>query len=327
MKSGMFHLVVMLAAVMPLTGVRANAADETKSADKAQAVELFQAIEDGLVEVKLTPKSSLKSSLAVTNKTDKAIVVEMPSAFAGVPVLAQPGGFGGMGGRGGFGGGMMGGMGGPGGGFGGGMFGEEGGRGGRGGMGGGMNGGRGGMGGGSQSIGGGMGGGRGGMGGGMMGGRGGRGGGGMFTIESKKTHKESVRTVCLEHGKKEPRPSVEYTIVPIDQYTDNKTTQVLCAMLGDEEVNQNALQAAVWNTENGLSFDELAAKTKQEGANNPVTSYFQTAELSVGAELLEKAAERAQVLQEVEDAQEDLRNYAPEKTDDTVENLTNEVLK
>lgn len=172
-----------------------------------------------------------------------------------------------------------------------------------------------------------FGGGGGGMGGGMMGGRGGRGGGGMFTIESRKTHKESVRTVCLEHGKKEPRPSVEYTIVPIDQYTDNKTTQVLCAMLGDEEVNQNALQAAVWNTENGLSFDELAAKTKQEGANNPVTSYFQTAELSVGAELLEKAAERAQVLQEVEDAQEDLRNYAPEKTDDTVENLTNEVLK
>ena len=326
MKSGMFQLLVMLAAVLPLTGVRANAADEAKTkADETQAIELFQAIDEGLVEVKLTPKNSLKSSLSVTNKTDKAIVVEMPSAFAGVPVLAQPGG--------GFGGGfgMMGGRGGRGagpGGFGGGMFGEDM-MGGRNNRNGGMGGGRGGMGGGNQSIGGGMGG-RGGMGGmgmGGMGGRGGRGGGGLFAIEPNKTRKESVRTVCLEHGKKDPSPSVAYTIVPIDQYTDNKTTQVLCAMLGDEEVNQNALQAAVWNTENGLSFEELAAKTKQEGGNNPVTSYFNASELSVGSELIEKAQERAEVLQEVEDAQEDLRNYPAEKTDDTIETLTNEVLK
>lgn len=326
MKLGMFHLVLTLAVALPLTAVRANAADDVKKdADQSQAVELFQAIDDGLVEVKLTPKSSLKSSIAVTNKTDKPITVEMPSAFAGVPVLAQPGGFGGgmMGGMGGMMGGGRGGMGA--GGFGGGMFGEGMG-GGRNNRMGGMGGGRGGMGGGNQSIGGGMGGRMGGMGG-MMGGRGGRGGGGMFSIAPNKTHKENVRTVCLEHGKKEPRPNVEYTIVPIDQYTDNKTTQVLCSMLGDEEVNQNALQAAVWNTENGLSFDELAAKTKQEGGNNPVTSYFSADELSVGSQLLEKAQERAEVLQEVEDAQEDLRNYAPEKTDDTVEKLTNEVLK
>ncbi|MBR0225728.1 MAG: hypothetical protein IJL92_06700, partial [Thermoguttaceae bacterium] len=167
----MFQLLVMLAAVLPLTGVRANAADEAKTkADETQAIELFQAIDEGLVEVKLTPKNSLKSSLSVTNKTDKAIVVEMPSAFAGVPVLAQPGG--------GFGGGfgMMGGRGGRGagpGGFGGGMFGEDM-MGGRNNRNGGMGGGRGGMGGGNQSIGGGMGG-RGGMGGMGMGGMGGRG--------------------------------------------------------------------------------------------------------------------------------------------------------
>lgn len=322
MKSGMFHLLVMLAVALPLTGVRANEA-KTK-VDESQAIELFQAMDEGLVEVKLLPKNSLKSSLSVTNKTDKAIVVEMPSAFAGVPVLAQPGGFG----AGGF-GGMMGGRGGRGGaagGFGGGMFGGDdmmgGGRNNRNS---GMGGGRGGMGGGNQSIGGGMGG-RGGMGGGM-GGRGGRGGGGLFSIEPNKTHKESVRTVCLEHGKKDPSPSVDYTIVPIDRYTDNKTTQVLCSMLGDAEVDQNALQAAVWNTENGLSFDELAAKTKQEGANNPVTSYFKSNELSIGSALLEKAQERAEVLQEVEDAQEDLLNYPVEETDETVDTLTKEVLK
>ena len=323
MKSGMFHLMLALAVVLPSTCVRANAADNTK-VDESEAVELFQAIDEGLVEVKLTPKNSLRSSLEVTNKTDKPIVVDMPTAFAGVPVLAQPGGFGGFGGMGAMGGmpGMGGGRngrGGAAGGFGGGMFGEEGGRGGM--TGGGRNNGNGGS-GGNQSIGGGMGG-RGGM----MGGMGGRRGGGMMSIPAKQSRKESVRTVCVEHGKKEPRASVKYTIVPIDTYTDNKTTQVLCSMLGNEEIDQNAVQAAVWNTENGLSFEELAAKTKQEGGNNPITSYFKTNELEGAADLLEQAQDRAQVIEEVEKAREDLQNYAPEKTDDTLENLTEEILK
>ena len=211
--------------------------------------------------------------------------------------------------------------------MGGGMFGEAGGMGGRrgGGMGG-MNGGRGGM-GGNQSIGGGMGG-RGGMGGmgGMMGGRGGRGGGGMFAIAPNKTHKQSVRTVCLEHGKKEPRSTVDYTIVPIDSYTDNKTTQVLCSMLGDEELDQNAVQAAVWATENGLTMEELAAKKRQVSRNNPVESYFKASELQLSAQLIEMANARAEEIEEVEKAQEDLENYAPEATDDSVEKITEKVL-
>ena len=312
MKLGMFHLVLSLAAVLPLAVVQVKAAEPV---DESQAVELFQAMEEGIVEVKLVPKNSLESSLSVTNKTNRPIVVDMPSAFAGVPVLAQPpmGGFGG------------GGFGGPGGGgFGGGAFGgEDGGRGGRGGRGG-MDSGRGGgNSGGNQSIGGGMGGGRmGGMGGGM----GGRRGGGMFSIAPNKTHKEAVRTVCLEHGKKEPRSTVKYTIVPIDSYTDNKTTQVLCEMLGDKDLDQNAVQVAVWSAENGMTMEELAAKTRQTSRNNPVESYFKPGELQLGAELLAQANGRAKVVEEVEKAQADLENYKPEKTDDTIERLTEQVL-
>lgn len=313
MKLGMFHLVLSLAAVLPLAVVQAKAAEPV---DESQAIELFQAMEDGLVEVKLIPKNSLESSISVTNKTNRPIVVDMPSAFAGVPVLAQPpmGGFGG----GGFGGPGGGGFGGPGGGgFGNDM--ERGGRGGRGGMDSGRGGGNSG---GNQSIGGGMGGGR--MGG--MGGMGGRRGGGMFSIAPNKTHKEPVRTVCLEHGKKEPRSTVKYTIVPIDSYTDNKTTQVLCEMLGDKDLDQNAVQVAVWSAENGLTMEELAAKTRQTARNNPVESYFKPAELQLGAELLAQANDRAKVVEEVEKAQADLESNKPEKTDDTIERLTEQVL-
>ncbi|MBQ2850765.1 MAG: hypothetical protein IJE77_09820, partial [Thermoguttaceae bacterium] len=194
-------------------------------------------------------------------------------------------------------------------------------RGGRGGMDSGRNGG--GNSGGNQSIGGGMGGGRmGGMGGGM----GGRRGGGMFSIAPNKTHKEAVRTVCLEHGKKEPRSTVKYTIVPIDSYTDNKTTQVLCEMLGDKDLDQNAVQVAVWSAENGMTMEELAAKTRQTSRNNPVESYFKPGELQLGAELLAQANGRAKVVEEVEKAKADLENYKPEKTDDTIERLTEQVL-
>ena len=316
MKLGMFHLVLSLAAVLPLAVVQVKAAEPV---DESQAVELFQAMEEGLVEVKLVPKNSLESSLSVTNKTNRPIVVDMPSAFAGVPVLAQPG-------MGGFGGGP-GGFGGPGGGgFGGGAFGGDDMRGGRnGGRNGGMNSGRGGNSGGNQSIGGGMGGGRGGMGG-FGGGMGGRRGGGMFSIAPNQTHKEEVRTVCLEHGKKEPRSTVKYTIVPIDAYTDNRTTQVLCEMLGDAELDQNAVQVAVWSAENGLTMEELAAKTRQTSRNNPVESYFKPGELQLGAELLAQATDRAKVVEDVEKAQADLEQYKPEETDDTIERLTEQVL-
>ena len=98
-------------------------------------------------------------------------------------------------------------------------------------------------------------------------------------------------------------------------------------MLGDPELNQNAVQAAVWNAENGVSFEELASKTKQEGNNNMPESYFLKEELSTGVNLLAKAQERAAVLQEVEDAQKALVEEPLEETDMTVENLTNEVLK
>lgn len=326
MKTGMFHLLLSLAVALSAVGVvrAADKATETPKVDESKAVELFQAMDQGLVEVKLVPKNSLQSSIQVTNKTDKEIVVDMPTAFAGVPVLAQPMG-GMMGGRGGM---MGGGMGGAMGGMGGGMFGEAaGGRGGRGQ--GGMGGGRGGQGGGNQSIGGGMGGGRGGMGGmggGMMGGRGGRGGGGMFSIAPNKTHKQSVRTVCLEHGKKEPRSTVKYTIMPIDNYTDNKTTQVLCSMLGDEELDQNAVQAAVWCAENGLTMEELAAKKKQASRNNLPESYFKSAELELGMQLIEQADARAEEIKKVEEAQKDLEENAPEETDNTVENITEQIL-
>ncbi|QDT67536.1 hypothetical protein MalM25_04360 [Planctomycetes bacterium MalM25] len=116
-------------AETPANAVTANAADDAPiDVADAEPVELFDAIDDGLIDVKFIARDDHRGRVFVENKTDQELNLRMPEAFVGVPVLAQlgggGGGFGGGGGGGGQavggGGGGGGGLGGGGGGFGGG---------------------------------------------------------------------------------------------------------------------------------------------------------------------------------------------------------------
>lgn len=97
-----------------------------QSADAEEPIALFDAIDEGLVDVTFVARNDRQGRVIVENKTDQPVNFRMPEAFVGVPVLAQIGGGGGFGGGGGGqtqsvggGGGGLGG-GGGGGGFGGG---------------------------------------------------------------------------------------------------------------------------------------------------------------------------------------------------------------
>ncbi len=209
-----------------------------------ESVELFQAIEQGHIEVKLIPRDSTEANVLIENKTERPLNVELPAAFAGVPVLAQ------------FGGGM-------------------------GGMGGG----------GSQAMGGGMGG-MGGMGGGGMGGMGG-GGGGFFNVAPERVGQFKVPTVCLEHGKRDPRPAIPYEIRPIEEFTDKPAVHALCAMLGSGQLNQRAAQVAAWMLECEMSWQELAAK-RLRFANGASRPYFSPLEIQGGVQLATMAVQKAE---------------------------------
>jgi hypothetical protein len=98
----------------PRTGVAAKPSprDSGQSVDAA-SVEFFKAMNDKQVDVKFIAKSDRAARVIITNKTKQRLDLQMPEAFAGVPVLAQigGGGFGGGGrGGGGFGGGGGGGQ-------------------------------------------------------------------------------------------------------------------------------------------------------------------------------------------------------------------------
>ncbi|MCH7752934.1 MAG: hypothetical protein IH898_12395 [Planctomycetes bacterium] len=89
----------------PVAPVEEAATTGEATTGETEAIDLFQAIDDGLVDVKFVARSDTKGRLVLTNKTSEPIDVQIPEAFVGVPVLPQFGGGGGGGGGGGLGGG------------------------------------------------------------------------------------------------------------------------------------------------------------------------------------------------------------------------------
>jgi hypothetical protein len=270
-------LVAALGVLVGISSSPIRAAERSVKEGASETVELFAGMESGEIDVKFIPKDSKEATVLVENKGDKPVRVKLPGAFAGVPALAQMDDFGGdMG----FDGGGMGDMGGDD--FGGGGTGMQG-------MGGGF-GGMGGMGG----FGGGMGGWGGGMGG--MGGF-----GGFFNVRPGKVRKMEVKTVCLEHGKKEPNPRVEYKIIPIDRFTQNPKVIEICKMLGTAKGSkrqlehlQQAAQAATWHYTDGLSWRQLASKVGVKHIHGPSEPYFTMAQLRLGQRIAHKAVQRAE---------------------------------
>ncbi|MGD9719801.1 MAG: hypothetical protein AB7O59_01130 [Pirellulales bacterium] len=104
----------------------------------------------------------------------------------------------------------------------------------------------------TQSMGGG--GMMGGMGGGMMGGM------GMMNIAPEQVAKLRYKTVCLEHGKKDPRPGIPYEIRPLAEVTTKPGVQELLAALSAGKIGQREAQAAAWHLANDMTWEQLAAK-------------------------------------------------------------------
>jgi hypothetical protein len=133
----------------------------------------------------------------------------------------------------------------------------------------------------------------GGMGGGMGGMGGGMGGGGMFNIPPEKVGVVKCPAVCLEHGKKDPRPAVPYKLVPIEQFTDKPAVIEVGRMLARGQVNQRAAQAATWHLQNGLTWEQLAGK-QLRFANGTSCPYFSPMEIQAAMQITAVAVNLAE---------------------------------
>lgn len=221
-------------------------------------VEMFSAMETGEVEVTIKARSASDSNILVKNTTDRPLSVQMPATFSAVPVLRQ------------FGGGGLGGGGRGGGGLGGG-----------------------GLGGGGQGIGGGLGGGNagGGFGG---GGRGGGGlGGGAFNIPPGKVGKIGVKTVCLEHGKKDPKSYIDYKIQPLENLNADPKIAEMMSMLANDEIAQPVAQAAAWHVTDDKSWAELSVMNRVESMNGYFERFFSHNQLLFAQQVVTVSEQRA----------------------------------
>jgi hypothetical protein len=118
------------------------------------------------------------------------------------------------------------------------------------------------------------------------------GGGGMFGLPPEQVGKFTVPTVCLDHGKREPRPSVTYEIKPIESYTTKPGVRELCQMVGSGEISQRAAQAAAWHLNSDMSWEELGNKQVHR-LNGPNQPYFSQAEIQAGMQIANSAVHAA----------------------------------
>jgi hypothetical protein len=232
-------LCLILAVLLSSTDVLAE--QRPTAEPSSDAVDLFRAMDAGQVDVRFIPLDAADANVLITNKTDRAVHVQLPDAIAAVPVLGQFDQ-----------------------GFGQGPAGGGGGNNATQGVGGAVNGG------GNQGFGN-QGNGNQGFGNAEVGNGGGGGGrqrqgfgGGFMRIPPQSTRKLTATTVCLEHGKAEPNPRIKYQMIPIAEYTADQRVALLCRRLGKGDIEQNAAQAAAWHLANDLSWTKLSRLNRVE---------------------------------------------------------------
>jgi hypothetical protein len=101
MKNKLSRRTLLVAGCGVVVASRFSAAAEPKLAGLPKAagekiagepVDMFEAMKDGRVEVRMVPKDVEGGRVLFTNKTDQPLTLKLPDAFAGVHVLAQVGG-------------------------------------------------------------------------------------------------------------------------------------------------------------------------------------------------------------------------------------------
>lgn len=238
------------------------------------AVELFDAIEQGLVETTVIAKNSHEANVFVTNKSDAPVSIQVPKAVVATQVLKQ-------------------------------FFPQGGGATGNGRQQGGTTGG-----GAAQPVGGGMGGGQnqgnnnGANGQGNPFGNGsgiGNGfqnvpqnapGNGFFSVPAQKTVQVPLNTVCLAHGKPDPRQRMTYRLVKLEDYSSDPVLHETLKLFAAGATDTETAQAAVWHLTDKMSWSELKAKQIDRIGLDPLP-YFNEKQVDAAERLVNQARAQA----------------------------------
>jgi hypothetical protein len=114
----------------------------------------------------------------------------------------------------------------------------------------------------------------------------------LFNLPPEGSAHFRLRTVCLEHGRPNPRPKFRYEIRPLADVAHGPAVAELCRLLADEKVAQKAVQAAAWHLNNGMSWEQLEA-LRIDALVGAGRSYFAPKEVAMARRLAADATDQA----------------------------------
>ena len=113
-------------------------------------------------------------------------------------------------------------------------------------------------------------------------------GNGPFNIPPESVREIKIEAVCLEHGKPNPKNTMPYELVRLDEVCKEPAVEALLIRYGQGGLDRDVVQAAAWNLANGLSWDKLAAMTEPV-AINALRPIYTPQQLQAARQLTERA--------------------------------------
>lgn len=113
----------------------------------------------------------------------------------------------------------------------------------------------------------------------------------IFAIPPESTRQLRVATVCVEHGKPNPRSTVKYELARPEDVGVGPELAAVLAESRDGGVDRDVLQAAAWHLANAKSWDELRDMSRM-AAVNARAPLFTSPELAAARRLVDAAAKK-----------------------------------
>lgn len=112
--------------------------------------------------------------------------------------------------------------------------------------------------------------------------------GNIFNIPPESVRELRVDSVCLEHGKPDPRSAVTYELVKLEEVCSEPAVESLLARYGAEGLDRDVVQAAAWNLANDLGWSELE-QMSEPVAINATKPIYTSQQLQLARRLTETA--------------------------------------
>jgi len=115
---------------------------------------------------------------------------------------------------------------------------------------------------------------------------------GIFSVPSHKTVQLPLKTVCLAHGKPDPRPQMKYRLVKLEDYTSDPALRETLKLVAAEDSELQSMQAAVWHLTDKMTWKDLRAKQVERLGGLDPLPYFTEKQIDDAESMSDRVQEK-----------------------------------